>query len=167
MQELGENWRDGFYAKALDTALITSFQLNNRQRYLSGSSPDRSRNGDTDTTSSVGASIPYPVPNYNHSTSAHTSLPLTLESSNDVSRCPHPSCQATFKGAYLKANLERHLKTALHHNQHALFKCEICQKPMTRKDNLQQHLRKMHNVDPPMERSSDSSRRESRDIGSL
>ena len=166
---MGENWRYGFYAIALNTALITSFQLNNRQRHLSAISQRGSRSrsiSDTHIRSPMGTTTSDMAPIYNHPASAaHMLLAPIIEPSADLSYCYHPSCGATFKGSYQRANLERHLRTTLHHNQGAQLTCEICLKHFTRTDNLQHHLRRIHKVDPRLRRKNTRSRQESGDVG--
>lgn len=161
MQEIGENWRHGFYALALNTALIISFQVNNRQQILSANTQFTSHgrdNGDDSSETYRDAIISPTVADNIHSGLCETMLPITLNSSDDVSHCPRSSCPAIFTGSYQKGNLERHLKYARHHNQDALFECGICHKTIGRADNLQQHLRNKHKVVPSVTRKGTRSR---------
>ena len=168
MQEAGETWRHAFYAMALDTALIVFFQLNSRQQHSSQTLHSTSRSRQTSDTcirSPLSATGSHTEANNSHSTSAHMLPPPTLDPSDDVSHCPDPSCPARFTGSSQKGNLQRHLKTALPHNQEALHKCDLCQETFNRTDNLQQHLRRIHKTDPHLKRKTTRSRRKDKDTG--
>lgn len=158
MKEWGLRWRNHFYETILGTVLATASEFSYYR----------------DNTLQIPATIPFPNLNVSYgpgtSTASATIPPTEFDapplstyspqtssaSKDDVSYCPHPSCKASFTGSSQRTNLQRHLKFALHHNQDALFECGLCHKTISRTDNLQQHLRNIHGLDPALKRQRTS-----------
>ena len=153
MKELGLHWRNHFYEAILGTVLATAAESSRYQRHALQIPPatpsdnfNTSYNAST-STSTASAAMPPVV--------LHTATAYSLDSvltssapSDDVSYCPDSSCKASFTGSRRKTNLTRHLKTALHHNQGTQLTCWVCQASFGRTDNLQQHVRNIHGLDP-------------------
>ena len=166
MQDIGKDWRNHFYARALDTVLILFLHLNNSPRRRPSNlqlAPGSRLDRETCFETPQGVPTSHTPAKHNHPTATRMSLPPTPISDDDVLYCPDPSCQASFRGSWRKANLERHQRTALHHNQTALFACEFCQSTFSRADNVQQHMRKIHKVDPPLKKKSNHHGQERKD----
>ena len=150
MKESGLHWRDPFYEAILGTVIATASELRHSKGHAFQTSP---------VTPSDQLSLSQDI--VPPTTSAATSLtepdtatlsspdPIQPSSALDehISYCPDPTCKASFKGASQKSNLNRHLRSALHHKQDSLFKCDFCKSAFGRSDNLQQHVRKIHGVD--------------------
>ena len=152
MKDLGPHWRNPFYDVILGTVLATSAE---RSRYeghatkIPSATPldnfDLSYNASTSTGLT---SAPTPPVVHASTVSSPNLVPTPSAPSDDVSHCPDSSCKASFTGSSRKTNLKRHLRTALHHNKDAQFKCKVCQATFGRTDNLQQHVRNIHGLDP-------------------
>lgn len=151
MQEWGLHWRNHFYEIILGTVLATASEFSHCRGHALRIPPatplgnlNVSCNAHTPTASTA---IPIAELDASSSSSSY-SRQTSLARSEDASYCPDQSCKASFTGTSQKTNLERHKRTALHHNQDARFKCEVCHNPFSRSDNLQQHLRNIHGLDP-------------------
>ena len=156
MREWGLQWRNQFYETILGTVLATASE-SSRYRGHAFQDPPATPLG------SLNASYSADMPNASAAeVDASSSFsPCTLQtlpsSSYDVSYCPDSSCKASFTGSSQRTNLERHLRTALHHNQDARPKCEVCEVTFSRSDNVQQHLRNIHGLDSALKRQRKSS----------
>ena len=151
MKESGLHWRDPFYEAILGTVIATASELHHSKGHAFQTPPvtpcsqhNLSQNI-LPSDASAATSLLKP----------HTAIPSSpdpiqpsSDASTHISYCPDPTCKASFKGASQKSNLNRHLRSALHHKQDSLFKCEFCKSAFGRSDNLQQHVRKIHGVDP-------------------
>ena len=151
MKESGLHWRDPFYEAILGTVIATASELHHSKAHTFQTPPvtpsdqlNRNQNTLILTASAAPSSIepqtaPSPPPD---------AVQPSPAPSEPISHCPDPTCKASFRGASQKSNLNRHLRSALHHKQDSLFKCEFCNSAFGRSDNLQQHVRKIHGVDP-------------------
>ena len=150
MKESGLHWRDPFYEAILGTVNATASELHHSRGHAFQTPPvtpsAQLLNQNTlRATVSAATSVLEP-----HIAPFSSSDPIQRSSAptEHISYCPDPTCKASFKGASQKSNLNRHLRSALHHKQDSLFKCEFCKSAFGRSDNLQQHVRKIHGVDP-------------------
>ncbi len=161
MKEWGLKWRNHFYDIILETVLATVSEFSwyrGHALQIPSATIIGSKNGSYNAgTPTDNAAMPRAELDASSSSS-----PCTLQTSSaprdDASHCPRPSCNASFTGSSQRTNLERHLRTALHHNQDARFKCEFCLLPFSRLDNLQQHLRNIHDLDPVLKAQRKTSR---------
>ena len=139
MRESGPQWRDESYKIHLDMVLATATEFIRYRNYA----PQVSSTALLGKLSvSDSAAVP-PTELEGSSSLSPRTLPPPSE---DTLYCP--LCNAPSKGANRRSNLNRHLATALHHNQDARPKCEVCGKTFSRHDNLQHHLRSMHGLEP-------------------
>ena len=160
MREWGLQWRNQFYGTILGTVLATASELSRYRGHAPQDPP-------ATPSSNLNASYSADMPNASAAMppaevdASSTFSPCTLQtlppSSYDVSYCPDSSCKASFTGSSHRTNLERHLRTALHHNQDARPRCEVCGMTFSRSDNVQQHLRNIHGLDPALKRQRKSS----------
>ena len=150
MKESGLHWRDSFYEAILGTVIATASELHHSRGHafhpppLTPSDQLSLSQNILPPTASAATSLLEP-----HTATLSSPDPFQPSSapSKHISHCPDPTCKASFKGASQKSNLNRHLRSALHHKQDSLFKCEFCKSAFGRSDNLQQHVRKIHGVD--------------------
>lgn len=168
MREWGLQWRNQFYEIILGTVLATASEFNRYRGHALQDSP-ATPFGSLNVSYSAGkpnASAAMPPAELDASSSFSPCTLQTLPpSSDDASYCPDSSCKASFTGSSKKTNLERHLRTALHHNQDARPKCEVCGVTFSRPDNVQQHLRNIHGLDPALKRQRKSSSPKRRGVG--
>ena len=151
MKESGLHWRDSFYEAILGTVIATASELHHSRGHAFQNPPLTP----SDQLSWSQNIVPPTASAASFSNEPHTAtlffpdpIKPSSDASTNISHCPDPTCKASFKGASQKSNLNRHLKSALHHKQDSLFKCEFCKSAFGRSDNLQQHIRKIHGVDP-------------------
>lgn len=153
----GLQWRNRFYEIILGTVLATvseSSRYRGHALQVSPAVPSDILNVSYDPGTSTASTAMGPVELDASSLMPPHSLQTSLALSDDISYCPDPSCKASFTGSFQRTNLGRHLRTALHHNQDARFKCEVCRVAFSRPDNLQQHLRNIHGLDPALKSQS-------------
>lgn len=153
MKECGLLWRNQSYEVILGTVLATAAELS---RFRGHALPIPPATPLENLNLSYNASTP-PASAAISPAVLHASTPCSpnlvqasLAASDDASHCPDPSCKALFTGSSQTTNLRRHLRTALHHNQDAKFECGICRVTFGRPDNLQQHIRNVHGLDPAL-----------------
>lgn len=155
MKEPGLHWRNKFYEAILGTVLATASELSPCRGHAIQSPPatsfDNLNMGYNAGTGTASVAMPPAEPDASSPSSPYLRQTSSAPS-DDACYCPDPSCKASFTGSSQRTNLERHLRTALHHNQDTRFKCEICQMSLSRPDNLQQHLRNIHGLEPVLKR---------------
>ena len=148
MKESGLHWRDPFYEAILGTVIATASELHHGKGHTFHTppvTPSDQLNGSQNILPPTASAATSPLEPH----TATSSSPEPIQPpSEPISHCPDPTCKASFRGASQKSNLNRHLRSALHHKQDSLFKCEFCTSAFGRSDNLQQHVRKIHGVDP-------------------
>ena len=152
MKESGFHWRDSSYEAILGTVVATASELYHSGGHTFQTPPvtslDKISLSQNIVSSTTNAASPLTRLDIPKDSSSSISIQPSSAASEDVSHCPDPTCKASFKGASQKSNLNRHLRSVLHHKQGSLFKCEFCKSAFGRSDNLQQHIRKIHGVDP-------------------
>lgn len=168
MKEQGLQWRNNFYEIILGTVLATASEFSLYRGHalqVPHATPIGSLNVSYSASMpNASAAMPPAEVDTSGSLSPHTpqSSPATID---DASYCPDISCKASFTGSSQKTNLERHLRTALHHNKDARPQCEVCGETFSRLDNLQQHLRNIHGLDPVLRVQRENSSRKRRGVG--
>ena len=157
MKDLGPHWRNHFYETILGTILATAAESSRHQGHalqIPPSTPVKNYNPSYNASTSTPSSSATTPPVVLHASTTSSPNPVSSPSapSDGVSYCPDPACQASFTGSRRQTNLERHLKTALHHNQDTQLKCWVCHVAFSRTDNLKQHVRNIHGLDPGLKR---------------
>ena len=151
MKESGLHWRDPFYEAILGTVIATASELHHGRGHTFQTPPVTPSSQHSQSQNIVPSNASAATSSIELHTATTLSSPDPIKPSSDasthISHCPDPTCKASFKGASQKSNLNRHLRSALHHKQDSLFKCEFCKSAFGRSDNLQQHVRKVHGVD--------------------
>ena len=146
---------------------VSSPSTDSPNTYFTGSphnySTDSPHNYSTDSPNS------YATPPMTASGRSPTS-PAAQFPNADVLRCP--LCPRTFKPTSGATNLQRHLKCSNAHGLVQKSECHIsgCGKTFTRTDNLNHHIRTVHNESPPVplqRRGALKRRRESDDTADI
>lgn len=167
MEALGPQWRDRSYEITLDTVLATATEFS-RYRDHAPQVPPAALSGSLNVSYSArtpSAGTAMPPAELDASSLSPCTLQNSPPSSDDTLYCPERSCNASFIGASRFSNCSRHVKTALHHNQDAGPKCPVCYTAFSRPDNLKQHLRNIHHLDPPVRSQRKISHPNGRGIG--